>query len=69
MKLGHHRHSLTVTVIILTGVRGRSSPSVGVVSIFLITSMPETILPNTGCLESPGENQSRNELCFVLMKN
>ena len=44
---------------ICTGVFGRSLPSVGVVSIFLITSMPEVTRANTGCLDAPGVNQSR----------
>jgi hypothetical protein len=51
--------SWTVILIILTGVRGRSSPSVGVRSIFWTTSMPETILPKTGCFEGPGVKKSR----------
>ena len=59
----------TVILFMRTGVRGRSSPSVGVVSIFFSTSIPDVTFPNTGCLESPGENQSRNELWTVLMKN
>ncbi len=50
---------LTVTLTILTGVFGRSLPSVGVFSILVITSMPFVILPNTGCFEGPGVNQSR----------
>ena len=47
-------YSVTVTLIILTGVLGRSLPSVGVVSIFFTTSMPEVTLPNTGCFDGPG---------------
>ncbi len=49
----------TVTFSIFTGVFGRSSPSVGVFSILVTTSMPEVTLPNTGCLDPPGLNQSR----------
>ena len=37
--------------IIFTGFCGRSPCPVGVVSIFFTTSMPETILPNTGCFD------------------
>ena len=44
-----------VTLFILTGVRGRSPCAVGVVSIFFTTSMPDVILPNTGCFDGPGE--------------
>jgi hypothetical protein len=58
-----------VTFLTSTGVVGRSPPSVAVVSIFFTTSCPETTLPNTGCFDSPGENQSRNALWTVLMKN
>ena len=50
---------LFLFVIIFTGVRGRSLPSVGVVSIFLMTSWPVTIFPKTGCFDGPGVNQSR----------
>ena len=53
------RYSLTVTLIILIGVRGRSFCPVCAVSIFLTTSIPDVILPNTGCLDCPAENQSR----------
>src|SRR5262245_12640119 len=60
---------LTVTLIIFTGVRGRSSLSVGVCSIFFTTSMPEITRPNTGCLDAPGVKKSRNALWTVLMKN
>ena len=49
----------TVTFTIFTGVSGRSPASVGVVSIFFTTSMPAVILPNTGCFDGPGVNQSR----------
>jgi hypothetical protein len=41
----------TVTLIIWTGVFGRSPGPVGVVSIFFTTSMPEVIRPNTGCFD------------------
>src|SRR5262245_34361322 len=58
-----------VTLFILTGVFGRSWLLVGVVSIFLITSMPDVTLPNTGCLDGPGVNQSSRALWIVLMKN
>src|SRR5204863_69702 len=58
-----------VTLIIFTGVRGRSRSSVGVPSILPTTSMPLVILPNTGCLLGPGVNQSRRALSTVLMKN
>jgi hypothetical protein len=61
--------SITVTLFILTGVTGRSPAPVLVVSIFFTTSMPSMTFPNTGCLEAPGENQSRYELWTVLMKN
>jgi hypothetical protein len=40
-----------VTLIIWIGVLGRSCAAVGEVSIFFTTSMPEVILPNTGCLD------------------
>ena len=33
------------------------------------TSMPDSTFPNTGCLEGPGENQSRLALLATLMKN
>jgi hypothetical protein len=62
-------HSAMLTLITCTGVRGRSEASVGVVSIFFTTSCPDVTLPNTGCRDSPGENQSRKLLCTVLMKN
>ena len=52
-------HSLTVTLIILIGVFGRSPDAVGAVSIFFTTSIPDVTLPNTGCFDSPGVNQSR----------
>src|SRR5437763_1554563 len=58
-----------VTLFILIGVFGRSPAAVGAVSIFFTTSMPFVILPNTGCFDGPGVNQSRYELCTVLMKN
>lgn len=51
--------SETLTLFTLTGVTGRSRPSVGVFSIFFTTSMPEVMRPNTGCFEGPGVNQSR----------
>lgn len=41
------------------GVSGRSWAPVFAVSIALTTSMPPVILPNTGCFEGPGVNQSR----------
>lgn len=62
-------YSLTVTLTIFTGVRGRSLPSVSVVPILLMTSIPPTILPNTGCLDSPGVKKSKKALWVVLMKN
>merc|ERR550532_90524 len=37
--------------------------------IAITTSMPEVTLPKTGCLDCPGENQSRLELLATLMKN
>ncbi len=52
-------YSLIVTLIIFTGVFGRSPAPVGVVSIFFTTSMPEVTFANTGCFEAPGVNQSR----------
>src|SRR6476469_2026477 len=61
--------SVTVTLFILTGVFGRSFGPRGVFEIASTTSIPAITLPNTGCLEFPGENQSRNALWTVLMKN
>ena len=52
-------HRSTVTWETLTGVIGRSPAPVGVVSIFFTTSMPSITLPNTGCFDGPGVNQSR----------
>merc|ERR1740139_690125 len=37
--------------------------------IAVTTSMPLVILPNTGCFEDPGENQSRFLLLATFMKN
>src|SRR4051812_21213333 len=62
-------YSVTVTLIIFTGVRGRSLPSVAVVSIFFTMSRPDVTLPNTGCFDGPGVNQSRRSLWTVLIKN
>ena len=53
------RHSLIVTLIILTGVFGRSRPSRGELPIASTTSIPDTTWPNTGCWERPGDHQSR----------
>jgi hypothetical protein len=61
--------SWTVTLFILTGVTGRSPAPVLVDSIFFTTSIPSMTLPNTGCFDAPGVNQSRYELWTVLMKN
>ena len=58
-----------MTRIIWTGVTGRSPGPVRVVSMDLITSIPPMTFPNTGCLDGPGENQSRYALLTVLMKN
>ena len=33
------------------------------------TSIPELTLPNTGCLDAPGENQSRKSLFATFRKN
>src|SRR5690606_30554117 len=46
-----------------------SRASVGVFSILVTMSMPDVTLPNTGCFEGPGVNQSRYELLTVLRKN
>jgi hypothetical protein len=43
-----NRYSVTVTLIIFTGVFGASFASVGVVSIFFTTSMPAVTFPKTG---------------------
>ena len=50
---------LTLTLIICTGVVGRSSRSTLVLPIFLTTSMPLMTFPKTGCLLGSGVNQSR----------
>ena len=43
---------------------------VSVFPILFTTSMPLVTLPNTGCCDGVWpSNQSRNELCTVLMKN
>mmetsp|Transcript_38075 Transcript_38075/g.104796 ORF Transcript_38075/g.104796 Transcript_38075/m.104796 type:complete len:114 (-) Transcript_38075:475-816(-) len=47
-----------VTLIILTGVSGLSF-MVGTWEILVKVSMPDLIMPKTGCFESPGVNQSR----------
>src|SRR5438309_497407 len=69
LSMGPLQPSITVTLFILTGEIGRSPAPVFVVSIFFTTSMPSMTLPNTGCFEAPGVNQSRYELWTVLMKN
>ena len=51
--------SETVTLFILIGVFGRSRGSRGAFEIVSMTSMPSITLAKTGCLELPGENQSR----------
>ena len=59
-----------MTLIIWMGVDGRSPRAVGVVSIFLMTSMPSMMRPKTGCFEGVLlSNQSRYLLWTVLMKN
>merc|ERR1719352_1005846 len=59
-----------VTEFIFTGVTGQSSR---VCTLEILTMMSKlalsTHLPKTGCLDSPGENQSRKSLCTVFMKN
>ena len=59
-----------MTDFIITGVLGQSS-RVGTLEILIMMSMLalSTHLPKTGCLDSPGENQSRKSLCTVFMKN
>ena len=58
------------TSFILIGVFGQSS-LVGTLEILTMTSNEalSTALPKTGCLDSPGENQSRFELGATLTKN
>merc|ERR1719399_2531320 len=60
----------TVTDFIWIGVSGQSF-RVRTFEIFVITSNDawSMHLPKTGCLDSPGENQSRKSLCTVFMKN
>ena len=57
-----------MTDFIVTGVTGQSS-RVGVFEMATITSKLalSTTLPNTGCFESPGENQSRKSLWTVFL--
>ena len=52
-------YSDSVMLTMRIGLAGRSPPSVGVDSIFWTTSAPAVTLPKTGCLDGPGENQSR----------
>ena len=59
----------TRIAIILMGDAGRSWAPVSHSPMALTTSMPSITFPKTGCLEGPGENQSRWALCAVLMKN
>merc|ERR1719247_348597 len=53
---------------ILIGVAGLSF-TVLTLEIALTTSMPAVIFPNTGCLDSPGLNQSKKSLLATLRKN
>merc|ERR1739845_204993 len=55
-------------LFILIGSTGLSF-RVFTLEIFVATSMPEVILPNTGCFDAPGENQSRLLLFATLTKN
>mmetsp|Transcript_159773 Transcript_159773/g.508605 ORF Transcript_159773/g.508605 Transcript_159773/m.508605 type:complete len:211 (+) Transcript_159773:378-1010(+) len=56
-----------VILITLMGIRGLSS-DVGTFDIFVTTSMPLVIMPNTGCWEGPGLNQSSDVLFPTLRK-
>jgi len=53
---------------ILMGFTGLSS-LVLTFEIFTATSIPSMIFPKTGCLDCPGENQSRFALSATFMKN
>merc|ERR1712060_208744 len=57
-----------VMEFILMGVLGLSL-LVGTVEIEVTTSIPEMTLPNTGCFDGPGLNQSKFLLFATLMKN
>merc|ERR1719468_902515 len=62
-----HRPEMVI-LFMQIGLTGLSS-LVFTFEIAVATSMPDVILPNTGCLEGPGENQSRFLLFATLMKN
>merc|ERR1719401_3408801 len=55
-------------LFILMGTTGLSS-LVLTLEILITTSIPEVILPKTGCFDEPGENQSRFLLSATFMKN
>ena len=57
-----------VMLFIMIGVLGLSF-EVGTLLIFSRSSMPSMHFPNTGCLDEPGENQSKFALLATLMKN
>mmetsp|Transcript_34085 Transcript_34085/g.55654 ORF Transcript_34085/g.55654 Transcript_34085/m.55654 type:complete len:208 (-) Transcript_34085:200-823(-) len=58
----------TMMLFILIGFTGLSR-LVFTFEMAVTTSMPDSTFPNTGCLEGPGENQSRLALLATLMKN
>merc|ERR1719277_670623 len=57
-----------VMLFIIIGFTGLSS-LVLTFEIFTATSIPLVIFPKTGCLDCPGENQSRFLLSATFMKN
>merc|ERR1719401_3166558 len=59
---------MILMLFILMGTTGLSS-LVLTLEILVTTSIPEVILPKTGCFDAPGENQSRFLLSATFMKN